>query len=127
MRSRCTYITQYAQSLLRFLFFHMFKILYFHTPYPNICQDTGVLEKMGSPDNIDSNMRYDRSFVLKLSPLPVMDYNLLCSYIVVLSTSVFYILGSSHMTWKERKEMENRKVVSLGGKVSTFVFRNKKL
>ncbi|KAK8595998.1 hypothetical protein V6N13_000662 [Hibiscus sabdariffa] len=25
-------------------------------------------------------------------------------------------LGSSHMTWKERKEMENRKVVSLGGK-----------
>ncbi|KAG8483598.1 hypothetical protein CXB51_023480 [Gossypium anomalum] len=24
-------------------------------------------------------------------------------------------LGSSHMTWKERKEMENRKVVSLGG------------
>ncbi|KAK6247602.1 hypothetical protein QUC31_019167 [Theobroma cacao] len=30
-------------------------------------------------------------------------------------------LGSSHMTWKERKEMENRKVVSLGGKVRTFV------
>ncbi|GLT97587.1 hypothetical protein SLE2022_151440 [Rubroshorea leprosula] len=25
-------------------------------------------------------------------------------------------LGSSHMTWKERKELENRKVVSLGGK-----------
>ncbi|GMJ07039.1 hypothetical protein HRI_004373100 [Hibiscus trionum] len=25
-------------------------------------------------------------------------------------------LGSSHMTWKERKEIENRKVVSLGGK-----------
>lgn len=25
-------------------------------------------------------------------------------------------LGSSHSTWKERKEMENRKVVSLGGK-----------
>ncbi|KAK3026265.1 hypothetical protein RJ639_040477 [Escallonia herrerae] len=25
-------------------------------------------------------------------------------------------LGSTHMTWKERKEMENRKVVSLGGK-----------
>ncbi|XP_059665429.1 uncharacterized protein LOC132311527 [Cornus florida] len=27
-------------------------------------------------------------------------------------------LGSSHMTWKERKELENRKVVSLGGKPS---------
>lgn len=26
------------------------------------------------------------------------------------------LLGSSHMTWKERKELENRKVVSLGGK-----------
>ncbi|KAF8028925.1 hypothetical protein BT93_E1564 [Corymbia citriodora subsp. variegata] len=25
-------------------------------------------------------------------------------------------LGSSHMTWKERKELENKKVVSLGGK-----------
>ncbi|CAI9784744.1 unnamed protein product [Fraxinus pennsylvanica] len=25
-------------------------------------------------------------------------------------------LGSSHMTWKQRKELENRKVVSLGGK-----------
>ena len=25
-------------------------------------------------------------------------------------------LGSSHMTWKERKELENRKVVPLGGK-----------
>ncbi|KAE8674931.1 hypothetical protein F3Y22_tig00111708pilonHSYRG00282 [Hibiscus syriacus] len=25
-------------------------------------------------------------------------------------------LGSSHMTWKDRKDMENRKVVSLGGK-----------
>lgn len=25
-------------------------------------------------------------------------------------------LGSSHMTWKEKKELENRKVVSLGGK-----------
>ncbi|KAL5720437.1 hypothetical protein ACHQM5_013106 [Ranunculus cassubicifolius] len=25
-------------------------------------------------------------------------------------------LGSSHMSWKERKELENRKVVSLGGK-----------
>nr|KJB35638.1 hypothetical protein B456_006G122300 [Gossypium raimondii] len=25
-------------------------------------------------------------------------------------------LGSSHMTWQEKKEMENRKVVSLGGK-----------
>ncbi|KAJ9184295.1 hypothetical protein P3X46_004037 [Hevea brasiliensis] len=25
-------------------------------------------------------------------------------------------LGASHMTWKERKELENRKVVSLGGK-----------
>ncbi|KAJ7960515.1 Axoneme-associated protein MST101(2) protein [Quillaja saponaria] len=26
------------------------------------------------------------------------------------------ILGSSNMTWKERKDMENRKIVSLGGK-----------
>ncbi|KAK9907838.1 hypothetical protein M0R45_000209 [Rubus argutus] len=26
------------------------------------------------------------------------------------------LLGSSHMTWKERKELENRKVISLGGK-----------
>ncbi|CAK9160451.1 unnamed protein product [Ilex paraguariensis] len=26
------------------------------------------------------------------------------------------ISGSSHLTWKERKELENRKVVSLGGK-----------
>lgn len=26
-------------------------------------------------------------------------------------------LGSTHMTWKERKELENRKVVSLGGKL----------
>ncbi|KAK4854813.1 hypothetical protein QYF36_001603 [Acer negundo] len=25
-------------------------------------------------------------------------------------------LGSSHMTWKERKELENKRVVSLGGK-----------
>ncbi|KAL0406485.1 UNVERIFIED_CONTAM: Tryptophan--tRNA ligase, cytoplasmic [Sesamum latifolium] len=25
-------------------------------------------------------------------------------------------LGSSHMTWKEKKDLENRKVVSLGGK-----------
>ncbi|OMO77949.1 hypothetical protein COLO4_24934 [Corchorus olitorius] len=25
-------------------------------------------------------------------------------------------LGSSHMTWKERKQLENKKVVSLGGK-----------
>ncbi|XP_052196418.1 uncharacterized protein LOC127803867 [Diospyros lotus] len=25
-------------------------------------------------------------------------------------------LGSSHMTWKERKELENRKVAALGGK-----------
>ncbi|KAI3408995.1 uncharacterized protein J3R85_019872 [Psidium guajava] len=25
-------------------------------------------------------------------------------------------VGSSHMTWKERKELENKKVVSLGGK-----------
>ena len=25
-------------------------------------------------------------------------------------------LGSSHMTWKERKELEKRKVVPLGGK-----------
>ncbi|XAR56175.1 hypothetical protein NMG60_11036541 [Bertholletia excelsa] len=25
-------------------------------------------------------------------------------------------LGSSHMTWKEKKELENRKVVALGGK-----------
>lgn len=28
----------------------------------------------------------------------------------------FEFLGSSHMTYKERKELENRKVVSLGGK-----------
>ncbi|CAL9024394.1 unnamed protein product [Prunus brigantina] len=26
------------------------------------------------------------------------------------------LLGSSHMTWKQRKELENRKVISLGGK-----------
>ncbi|KAJ7964960.1 Axoneme-associated protein MST101(2) protein [Quillaja saponaria] len=26
------------------------------------------------------------------------------------------ILGSSHMTWKNRKDMENMKIVSLGGK-----------
>uniref|UniRef100_A0A199U982 Uncharacterized protein n=1 Tax=Manihot esculenta TaxID=3983 RepID=A0A199U982_MANES len=26
-------------------------------------------------------------------------------------------LDASHMTWKERKELENQKVVSLGGKV----------
>uniref|UniRef100_A0A2P2N3B5 Uncharacterized protein MANES_09G068000 n=1 Tax=Rhizophora mucronata TaxID=61149 RepID=A0A2P2N3B5_RHIMU len=26
------------------------------------------------------------------------------------------LLGTSHRTWKERKELENRKVVSLGGK-----------
>lgn len=26
------------------------------------------------------------------------------------------IIGSTHMTWKEKKELENRKVVSLGGK-----------
>ncbi|KAM5585117.1 hypothetical protein ABKV19_004494 [Rosa sericea] len=26
------------------------------------------------------------------------------------------LLGSSHMTWKERKELENKKVVALGGK-----------
>ncbi|XP_022752431.1 uncharacterized protein LOC111301202 isoform X2 [Durio zibethinus] len=26
-------------------------------------------------------------------------------------------LGSSYMTWKERKEMENRKVVSMGGRI----------
>lgn len=25
--------------------------------------------------------------------------------------------GSSHMTWKQKKDLENRKVVSLGGKV----------
>ncbi|KAL5782215.1 hypothetical protein ACOSP7_007244 [Xanthoceras sorbifolium] len=25
-------------------------------------------------------------------------------------------LGSSHMTWKERKELENKRIVSLGGK-----------
>ncbi|KAK9182265.1 hypothetical protein WN944_025408 [Citrus x changshan-huyou] len=28
------------------------------------------------------------------------------------------ILGSSHMSWKERKELENKRVVSLGGKAS---------
>ncbi|KAG9150501.1 hypothetical protein Leryth_010884 [Lithospermum erythrorhizon] len=28
----------------------------------------------------------------------------------------FEFLGSPHMTWKERKELEDRKVVSLGGK-----------
>ncbi|KAM6599153.1 hypothetical protein CsatA_018762 [Cannabis sativa] len=28
------------------------------------------------------------------------------------------LLGYSHMTWKEKKEFENRKVVSLGGKPS---------
>ncbi|KAL9410233.1 hypothetical protein AB3S75_044072 [Citrus x aurantiifolia] len=27
-------------------------------------------------------------------------------------------LGSSHMSWKERKELENKRVVSLGGKAS---------
>ncbi|KAJ8751571.1 hypothetical protein K2173_016816 [Erythroxylum novogranatense] len=26
------------------------------------------------------------------------------------------LIGASHLTWKERKELENRKVVSLGGK-----------
>ncbi|MQL89657.1 hypothetical protein Taro_022243 [Colocasia esculenta] len=33
---------------------------------------------------------------------------------------VVFILcsGSSYMSWKERKELENRKVVALGGKVS---------
>lgn len=25
------------------------------------------------------------------------------------------------MTWKERKELENKKIVSLGGKVKTFL------
>lgn len=29
------------------------------------------------------------------------------------------ISGSSHMTWKDRKDLENRKVVALGGKVKT--------
>ncbi|KAH7561062.1 hypothetical protein JRO89_XS10G0166100 [Xanthoceras sorbifolium] len=27
-------------------------------------------------------------------------------------------LGSSHMTWKERKELENKRIVSLGGKAT---------
>ncbi|MBA0857814.1 hypothetical protein Goshw_017651 [Gossypium schwendimanii] len=36
-------------------------------------------------------------------------------------------LGSSHMTWKERKEMENRKVVSLGGKLRTFPPKRQRL
>ena len=31
------------------------------------------------------------------------------------------ISGSSRMTWKERKELENKKIVSLGGKVKTFL------
>lgn len=26
-------------------------------------------------------------------------------------------LGSAHMTWKEKKELENKRVVALGGKV----------
>ncbi|XP_019185551.1 PREDICTED: uncharacterized protein LOC109180361 isoform X2 [Ipomoea nil] len=31
-------------------------------------------------------------------------------------TTIDYILRSAHMTWKERKDLENKKVVSLGGK-----------
>ncbi|KAG6389065.1 hypothetical protein SASPL_150524 [Salvia splendens] len=27
------------------------------------------------------------------------------------------IIGSSHMTWKQKRDLENKKVVSLGGKV----------
>ncbi|XP_019185463.1 PREDICTED: uncharacterized protein LOC109180361 isoform X1 [Ipomoea nil] len=27
-----------------------------------------------------------------------------------------FLTGSAHMTWKERKDLENKKVVSLGGK-----------
>lgn len=30
---------------------------------------------------------------------------------------IFAIAGSTRMTWKEKKEIENKKVVSLGGKV----------
>ena len=29
--------------------------------------------------------------------------------------------GSSHMTWKQKKDLENKKVVSLGGKVCSFM------
>ncbi|KAL6530815.1 hypothetical protein OROGR_014675 [Orobanche gracilis] len=34
-------------------------------------------------------------------------------------------LGSSHMTWKQKKDLENRKVVSLGGKARVTMKKQK--
>lgn len=36
---------------------------------------------------------------------------------------VLWYSDASHRTWKEKKEFENRKVVSLGGKVRTICVR----
>ncbi|KAG8375292.1 hypothetical protein BUALT_Bualt10G0085200 [Buddleja alternifolia] len=46
---------------------------------------------------------------------PKIDIKSVCKYWIMFLT-FDSISGSSHMTWKQKKDLENRKVVSLGGK-----------
>jgi hypothetical protein len=52
--------------------------------------------------------------------LRVLEVNILCYLLSYNGYLLQYVVGNSHMTWKERKKIEDRKVVSLGGKVRSI-------
>ncbi|KAK9273371.1 hypothetical protein L1049_018181 [Liquidambar formosana] len=79
-------------------------------------KSTWSFPSSGSPTSLEQHKMHKKKQVAKGGPStsymdlkdPEMDMRKIMKDIEFLS--------ASHMTWKERKELENRKVVSLGGK-----------